>query len=189
MSSPLISAQDLSEVLGQVTVLDVRYSTGGPPGEQAFLAGHVPDAVFVDLDVALAGTPGRRGRHPLPQLEAFEAAMRAAGVSSHRPVVVMDDWGGRAAARAWWLLGHHGHPDVRVLDGGLAAWHENAGRLVQGPSTVTLGDFTAAVGRWPVIAATQVLDCRPDAMLGRWRSAAGRASRLRTTCWRWPRWA
>lgn len=118
MSSPLASAQELSELLGQVTLLDVRYSTGGPPGEDAFEAGRVPGAVFVDLDVDLDDTPSSRGRHPLPRVTQFEAAMHTAGVSSRRPVVVIDDWGGRAAARAWWLLGHHGHRDVRVLDGG-----------------------------------------------------------------------
>ncbi len=103
-------------------MLDVRYQMGGPSGLEEYAAGHVPGAAYVDLDTALAGTPGPRGRHPLPEVAVFEAAMRAAGVRDDRPVVVYDDWAGRAAARCWWLLRWAGHADVRVLDGGWSAW-------------------------------------------------------------------
>ena len=70
---------------------------------------------------------GEGGRHPLPATDRFAVAMRRCGVRADRPVVVYDDWSGLAATRAWWLLRHHGHPDVRVLDGGWSAWRE-AGR-------------------------------------------------------------
>lgn len=124
--SPLISVAELAGVLSSATVLDVRWRLGGPPGDQEYAAGHVPGAVFVSLEDDLADPPSdpvdARGRHPLPDVARFGAAMRAAGVSASRPVVVYDDWAGRAAARAWWLLGWAGHPDVRVLDGGWAAW-------------------------------------------------------------------
>ena len=71
----------------------------------------------VDMDTALAfSSVGPGGRHPLPHPEAFEAAMRAAGVSNDRPVVVYDNWWSITAARAWWLLQHHGHGDAFILD-------------------------------------------------------------------------
>ena len=131
MTSPLVSARDLAARLGRhgpgpVTVLDIRYQTGLADGRAAYESGHVPGAVYVDVDDDLAAPPARPGepggRHPLPATADFEAAMRRAGVRGDRSVVVYDDWGGRAAARAWWLLRYHGHADVRVLDGGWSAW-------------------------------------------------------------------
>ena len=127
MSSPLISTDELRARLAGMTVLDVRYRVGGPPGWEEYVAGHVPGAAYVDLDRDLAAPPGEGGRHPLPDPEVFGAAMRRAGVFVDRPVVVYDDWAGQAAGRCWWLLRHHGHPDVRVLDGGWAAWRADGG--------------------------------------------------------------
>ncbi|WP_238694474.1 sulfurtransferase [Nocardioides daphniae] len=69
--------------------------------------------------------------------------MREAGVTSTRQVVVYDDWAGRAAARAWWLLRHHGHPWVRVLDGGWSAWQAIGGPTATGDEPPTRGDFEA----------------------------------------------
>lgn len=154
MPHPLIAVSELADLVDRVSVLDVRYRMGGPPGAVAFAAGHVPGASYVDLDAALASPPGPRGRHPLPEVGVFEAAMRRAGVSDARPVVVYDDWAAHAAARCWWLLRHHGHRDVRVLDGGWAAWTA-AGLPVAtgdgGPDRP--GDFTAAPGTSSVVSA------------------------------------
>jgi thiosulfate/3-mercaptopyruvate sulfurtransferase len=146
-TSPLVSAAELAGRLDTVTVLDVRYVMGGPPGRDDFVAGHVPGARYVDLDTALAAPPGSGGRHPLPDEAVFEVAMRRAGVSQARPVVVYDDWQGRAAARAWWLLRHHGHPDVRVLDGGWAAWRAADGVVETGETEPLDGDFTVAADK------------------------------------------
>ena len=162
MASPLVTARDLTGLLGPVTVLDVRYQTGGPDGRAAYQAGHIPGAVYVDLDTALAGPPAAPGepggRHPLPETAVFEAAMRAAGVRHDRPVVVYDDWGGRAAARAWWLLRYHGHGDVRVLDGGWPAWLDAGGTAETGSVTPEhLGDFTATPGQMPVVDTDDVM--------------------------------
>ena len=157
MSNPLVSAADLLELAGQVTVLDVRYQTGGPDGRREFVAGHIPGAVYVDLDACLAGSPGPRGRHPLPEADVFEAEMRRVGVSNDRPVVVYDDWGGRAAARAWWLLRHHGHPDVRVLDGGWSAWQRLGGESAVWRFVPDAGSFVATPGRLPVLEIDDVL--------------------------------
>ena len=163
MSSPLISAPDLAELLAadageRPAVLDVRYQMGGPGGPEEYSAGHVPGAAYVDLDSALAGAPGPRGRHPLPDVGVFEAAMRAAGVSAGHPVVVYDDWAGRAAARCWWLLRFHGHDDVRVLDGGWAAWTRAGGAVQTDTPRIVPGDFTADPGHLPVLEVHEVLD-------------------------------
>jgi thiosulfate/3-mercaptopyruvate sulfurtransferase len=158
MASPLISATDLRALLGSVTVLDVRYRTGGAAGPPEFAKGHVPSAVYVDLDADLAGPPGDGGRHPLPATEAFEAAMRRAGVHDDRPVVVYDDWSGLAAGRAWWLLRFHGHRDVRVLDGAWAAWVESGGAVQAVAVAPEQGDFTARPGQLPVVEVGDVLD-------------------------------
>lgn len=154
---PLISPEELAATLDDVTVLDVRYEMGGPPGRGLHEAGHVPGAAYVDLDADLAAAPGAGGRHPLPDIGTFEVAMRRSGVRDGRPVVVYDDWQGRAAARAWWLLRHHGHDDVRVLDGGWTAWREGGHPVEQGVALVEAGDFAAVTpGRMPVVGADDV---------------------------------
>lgn len=155
MGTSLITADELARVLGQVTLLDVRYRLGGPPGRAEFEAGHLPGAAYVDLDEHLAGPPGAGGRHPLPDTRAFVQAMRSAGVRRCRPVVVYDDWQGHAAARAWWLLRHHGHGDVRLLDGGWACWH---GEVETGTTRPAPGDFDGSPVSMPVVEADAVLD-------------------------------
>jgi thiosulfate/3-mercaptopyruvate sulfurtransferase len=158
MSSPLISAADLAGALDSVSVLDVRYRMGGVGGPDEYAAGHIPGAAYVDVDADLADPPGLRGRHPLPDVATFESAMRRAGVSADRPVVVYDDWEGRAAARCWWLLRYHGHADVRVLDGGWAAWVRHGGRVETGSTTTAAGTFSAKPGQLRVLEAADVLD-------------------------------
>ena len=116
------AATDVVAAERRPTVLDVRWRLGGPAGRELYAAGHIPGAVFVDLDRDLAAPPGAGGRHPLPAAADFEEAMRLAGVSDGRPVVVYDDADSTAAARAWWLLRYFGHRSVRVLDGGFRAW-------------------------------------------------------------------
>jgi thiosulfate/3-mercaptopyruvate sulfurtransferase len=157
--SPIVSARELHDLLaaGTVTVLDVRYRTDAPSGRAEHERGHVPGAAFVDLEADLAAPAGAGGRHPLPDTEVFEAAMRRAGVRGNRTVVAYDDWAGRAAARAWWLLRFHGHRDVRVLDGGWSAWVEAGGEVHTGAVLPSRGDFTADPGHMPVVEAGDVL--------------------------------
>ncbi|MFG2865343.1 sulfurtransferase [Streptomyces sioyaensis] len=152
----IITATELASELAQPAapvLLDVRYQLGGPPGRPQYEAGHVPGAVYVDLDSELAAPPGPAGRHPLPDLEVFTGAMRAAGVRADRPVVVYDGGQSWAAARAWWLLRWTGHPDVRVLDGGLAAWQASGGALSVDQPAPPTGDFTPLPGALPVLTA------------------------------------
>ncbi|MER5766388.1 sulfurtransferase [Streptomyces sp. NPDC001985] len=150
---PIISGARLAEELTASrppVLLDVRYRLGGPHGRPAYDSGHIPGAVFVDLDAELAGPPGDGGRHPLPDPEAFGAVMRRAGVSRDSSVVVYDDSQGWAAARAWWLLRWTGHRDVRVLDGGLAAWAGPLETVVPDPAE---GDFRPEPGALPLLTA------------------------------------
>ncbi|MBI0299118.1 sulfurtransferase [Streptomyces sp. PRKS01-29] len=152
----IITASDLMGELAEdhpPLLLDVRWQLGGPPGRPAYEAGHLPDAVYVDLDTELAGPPGKSGRHPLPDLSAFAAAMRRAGVSQDRRVVAYDGGQGWAAARAWWLLRWAGHPSVRVLDGGLPAWTAAGGPLTTEVPDVPEGDFVPRPGALPLLEA------------------------------------
>ncbi|MET9512691.1 sulfurtransferase [Streptomyces flavidovirens] len=149
----IISAAELADELTgdrPPVLLDVRYQMGGPHGRAAYEAGHIPGAVFVDLEAELAGPPGSGGRHPLPDVEVFGAVMRRAGVCHDTPVVVYDGGQGWAAARAWWMLRWTGHPDVRVLDGGLAVWSGPVESEVQAPAT---GDFQPVPGAVPLLDA------------------------------------
>jgi thiosulfate/3-mercaptopyruvate sulfurtransferase len=153
---PLIQPEELAAKVGSAAaplLLDVRWQLGGPPGRDVYLAGHLPGAVFVDLDRDLAGPPGEGGRHPLPDPAGFQAAMRRCGVRGDRGVVVYDQRDGSSAARAWWLLGHHGHPDVRVLDGGYDGWVARGLRVTTEVPEPEPGDFRALPGRRPLLDA------------------------------------
>ena len=135
-------------------LLDVRWRLGGPPGIDAYRAGHLPRSVFVDLDADLAEEPGPAGRHPLPTAERFQAAMRRAGVRDDGAVVVYDQADTTAAARAWWLLRYFGHRYCRVLDGGFRAWTAAGGQVATGDSPAAAGgDFTARPGHMPLLDA------------------------------------
>lgn len=137
-------------------ILDVRWQLATGPDRAGYRTGHVPGAVFIDLDGQLADPPSERGRHPLPDPRRFEAAMREAGVSARRPVVVYDAATSTSAARAWWLLRYFGHPEVAVLDGGLRAWVGAGYPLQTEPAAPRRGDFTAAPGGMPVVSADGV---------------------------------
>ncbi|MER7761164.1 sulfurtransferase [Streptomyces sp. NPDC097619] len=157
-ASPLVSAAALAALVAGArppVLLDVRWQLGGPDQRPAYEAGHLPGAVFVDLDRELAGPvgDGARGRHPLPDPAEFGAVMRRAGVRAGGEVIVYDGGLGWAAARAWWLLRWTGHPAVRVLDGGLPAWTAAGGALTTGLPTPQEGDFRPNPGALPVLDA------------------------------------
>ncbi|AZM55987.1 sulfurtransferase [Streptomyces sp. WAC 01529] len=157
----IISASELaSDLAGEnpPVLLDVRWQHQGSMRD-AYEEGHIPSAVFVDLDADLAGPAGAGGRHPLPDLDHFGAVMRAAGVSPERDVVVYDGGQNWAAARLWWMLRWTGHTSVRVLDGGLALW---TGSLEPGAGTAPAeGSFE------PAPNSTDFLDADSAAALAR----------------------
>ncbi|WP_438853811.1 sulfurtransferase [Agromyces sp. M3QZ16-3] len=133
-------------------VLDVRWTLAEPDGSGAYRAGHVPGAVYVDLDTELADHSATgEGRHPLPDEAAFERAMRRWGLHDDDTAVVVDDAAGMSAARAWWLLRHAGFGDVRILDGGLGAWRSAGLPLERGDVVPEPGDASAHFGAMPVI--------------------------------------
>jgi len=126
MTSPLVSVAWLADHLDDpgVVVADVRWYLQGPRGADAYAAGHLPGAAFVDLDADLASPPGpgRPGRHPLPIAGQISALLSRLGAGQGTVVVAYDDAGGGIAARLWWLLRYFGHGGGRVLDGGVQAW-------------------------------------------------------------------
>ena len=145
----LISVQELAEQLSRtdLVVLDVRWTVAAPDGRDAYLAGHIPGAVFVDLDTELSEhSVTGRGRHPLPSAAAVQDSARRWGVNPGDTVVVYDNWNAQAASRAWWLLRAGGVADVLILDGGLAAWQRaglptETGDIEPTPGTVTIADL------------------------------------------------
>jgi thiosulfate/3-mercaptopyruvate sulfurtransferase len=151
----LINVSELATLVGgpqPPVILDVRWTLRGG-GRAEYERGHLPGALFVDLDADLSGPPGAGGRHPLPDPADLQAALRRLGVRSGDAVVVYDAGGPvptGAAARAWWTLRWGGVEGVRVLDGGYAAWIE-AGQptTTEVPAPVE-GDVVVQPGGMPV---------------------------------------
>lgn len=156
----LISPAELAELLAAAlpsVVADVRWTVGGPPGKPEFEAGHIPGAVWVDLETQLARPPGVGGRHPLPMVGVFERAMREIGVRQDSLVIAYDAATSQAASRLWWLLTDAGHRDVRVLDGGLAAWRAAGLPTVSGQAKPPQrGNFVAHPGQRPQLDAAEI---------------------------------
>jgi thiosulfate/3-mercaptopyruvate sulfurtransferase len=157
----LISSEELADRLESgppPSILDVRWELATGADKAAYLEGHIPGAVFVDLDRQLSDPPSERGRHPLPDAERFAAEMRALGVSVSRAVVVYDAGAALSASRAWWVLRFFGHPDVAVLDGGLAAWVAGGHGLSSEVPTPATGDFVARPGGMAVVGADEAAE-------------------------------
>jgi len=141
-------------------VLDVRWRLGGPPPGEMYATGHLPGAVGVDLDRDLAAPvgDGSRGRHPLPEVGALQEALRRWGIDEDSSVVAYDDADGTSAARAWWLLRWAGLHDVRVLDGGIAAWTAAGLPLTTHVPTPKPGSVVVRPGARPVLDADGVAE-------------------------------
>lgn len=143
----LVAPEWLVQHLDQVALVDVRWYMDGRSGQDEYHRGHLPGAVWIDLDRELsapAAAPGQPGgRHPLPEPADFAAAMSRLGISNGTPVVAYDDVYGSRAARLWWMLRALGE-SAAVLDGGIAAW---SGELTTGVPTPAPGVFD--VTPWP----------------------------------------
>jgi thiosulfate/3-mercaptopyruvate sulfurtransferase len=138
-----------TEQSGRV-LLDVRWQLGGPSQYPLYLAGHLPDAQWCDLEADLSDPPGARGRHPLPDPARLQHRLRSWGIDEDCEVIIYDGASSVAAARAWWVLRWAGLSRVRVLDGGFSAWLAADGPVETavirpGPATVTVRPFSVPV--------------------------------------------
>lgn len=139
MFETLISVAALATHAGPVRIVDCRFDLADPAaGEAAWLAGHLPDAVYAHLDRDLSGPPDTDyGRHPLPSPARLAASFGRLGIRQGVQVVAYDAAGGSlAAARLWWLLRYLGHREVAVLDGGWQAWCAAGAPVAAGPVTI-----------------------------------------------------
>jgi thiosulfate/3-mercaptopyruvate sulfurtransferase len=153
MTTPLISADDLAAALAgghPPIVLDVRWSLVGGTDRAAYDGGHIPGAVFVDFKRDLCGPAGPGGRHPLPEPDDLQAALRRAGIDDGDEIVVVDDGDLLPAARTWWTLRWAGVSSVRVLDGGMSAW---PGAVTKEAVTPEAGHVTVRPGSLPALDA------------------------------------
>lgn len=159
--APFVSAEWLADHLDEVVVVDCRWSLDGSQGHEQYREGHLPGAVFVDLDAELAAPPSPGGgRHPLPSPRDFATTMARAGVGDDTPVIAYDTMGGAIAARLAWMLRVLDHP-AAVLDGGLAAW---PGPLETGEVEPPVHGFTARP--WPAEAIAEAEDVAETAAAG-----------------------
>ncbi len=128
--SNLISPQELYEHLGdsQYVIVDTRFSLADPlKGRRDYEAGHIPGALFFDLEKDLSAEPGvHGGRHPLPDMDVFVQKLEHSGIGNDSMVVIYDDAAGMVAGRLWWMLKYLGHDKVKLLDGGYPLWLELA---------------------------------------------------------------
>lgn len=154
----LIDVADLARLIaqGDVLVCDCRFDLGdADAGRRDYREGHIPGAVYVDLERDLSAVPnGTNGRHPLPDREAFAVRMAQLGVRHDGLVVSYDVSGGYYASRLWWMLRWAGHGQAAVLDGGLGAWVESGRALEEGDAPVRTGDFHASA--LPAMPVTEV---------------------------------
>ncbi len=167
---PLVHAPSLAAELtakspakqADLRLIDVRWYLEKKRGKDEYAAGHLPGAVFVDLDAALANAPasapnGGPGRHPLPSRNVFEQAMRDAGVNDDTRVIAYDDANGSIAARLWWLLHYFGHDNAAVLDGGIDAWKKSGGELSTVAPEIRAGNFRAKDPKRDVVVDRNVV--------------------------------
>ena len=164
--STLLTPAELAALVdaGSVRVLDVQYTLSGD-GPALYAAAHLPGAPHLDLDTVLAAAPGAGGRHPLPEPAVLEAGLRRVGVRHGDAVVVYDQQTSLAAARAWWVLRWAGLADVRVLDGGLAAWQAAGLEVTSDVPEVEPGDVSVAAGSLPVLDAEDAARVARDGIL------------------------
>lgn len=163
---PLIDSATLAARLTHVLVLDVRWRLGGPSTYPEFLDGHIPGAVWTDLDADFADPPGPGGRHPLPEPGRLQQRLRELGTQDDSAVVVYDEADSTAAARAWWVLRWAGLSQVAVLDGGLGAWRTLGYPLEHGQASPRrAGTVTVRPGAMPTLDAVAAAECARTGLL------------------------
>ncbi|MDQ1813731.1 sulfurtransferase [Massilia sp. CCM 9210] len=166
MYTTLISAADLAGHIDNPAwvIVDCRHDLMNPSaGREAYAAGHLPHALFADIETELSGAKRGadgvfRGRHPLPERADLIATLRSWGIDEDSQVVAYDAHGGMFAARLWWMLRWVGHPAVAVLDGGLAAWQAAGLALSTAAPPSRSGGITERAPLVTTVSAADVLD-------------------------------
>jgi thiosulfate/3-mercaptopyruvate sulfurtransferase len=166
MHQTLISAADLAAHIDDPAwvVVDCRHDLMNlAAGRAAYASGHLPGAVFADIETVLSGAKTDAdgvflGRHPLPNKEALLDALRGFGIGDATQVVAYDAHGGMFAARLWWLLRWLGHEAVAVLDGGMAAWDAAGQPLTTEVRTRPRGALSVRAPFVPTVTVREVLD-------------------------------
>lgn len=159
----LISADQLHQNINQPdwVIVDCRFSLKDlRAGRHAFLASHIPGAVYADLEEDLCGPifPGKTGRHPLPEVSFFIQRLQAMGINQTSQVIVYDDKSGSFAARLWWMLRWIGHKDVAVLDGGWQAWLEAGFGVNTEPVEPATGNIAPDLQDWLVVTTNELVN-------------------------------
>jgi thiosulfate/3-mercaptopyruvate sulfurtransferase len=169
--SPLVDVPWLASHLADSTVrvADVRWYLSGKRGAEEYARGHIPGAVYLDLDRDLAASSAAGpGRHPLPSAAEFARVLSRVGITRETTVVAYDDTGGAIAARLWWLLRYFGHAGGRVLDGGITAWTARGHALsTDTPAIATAALLELSPGGAAVVdkAAVDRLRAEPDTVI------------------------
>lgn len=158
--SYFISAEELRARIskGSPVLLDLRFDPGHGSSADRFIQGHIPGALFVELESVFADPDATgAGNAPLPVPERLGELLRALGLDNDSEVIVYDDTSGGPAARAWWVLTWAGATNVRVLDGGLTAWKKGRLPVEEGEHTRPLpGAFEVRAGQLESIDINQV---------------------------------
>ncbi len=169
MHHTLITADALLNLIAQTQppkIFDCSFDLArASVGHQQYREGHLPGAIYADLDADLSDKrqqaeppPASGGRHPLPHPERFASWLREVGVNQGQQIVVYDRQGSSFCGRLWWMLKWVGHEAVAVLDGGLAAWQAAGGALESGlgPAPITPGNFRPGPSLAELITVDQV---------------------------------
>ena len=158
----LIDCESLQRSLGDdaICIVDCRFDLANPTaGFTSYCNGHIPGAVFADLDKDLAAPIGAgTGRHPLPEPEVFAATLRSLGVSADSQVICYDQDTGALAARLWWMLRWLGHENARILDGGITHWRALDLPVETGSVTRPMGDFRGSARPELVLDTAEIVE-------------------------------
>lgn len=148
MNETLISSRALNDLLSEpgIVIVDCRFDLTDPAaGRRRYLEGHIPGAVYADLETDLCGPVGPdTGRHPLPEAERIQEVFSRLGIDNHMQVVAYDDMSGAFAARLWWMLRYMGHDASVVLDGGWQDWLAHGFAVEEGDIRPRPGEFRGA---------------------------------------------
>ncbi len=171
MHTTLITVQTLQSLIAQgqsPKIFDCSFDlTRASVGRQQYLEGHIPGAIYADLDTDLSDKrpdaqprPASGGRHPLPHRERFADWLRTVGLQTGMQVVVYDRQGSSFCGRLWWMLKWMGHEAVAVLDGGLQAWQAAGGALESGagPDAIAASHFVAGTPLTELVTVDQVAE-------------------------------